>query len=60
MKSVLGNETISELQDLLENIAHEFWFDNVARIEATTHGCYAAAKLLPLLDRITARFLHDF
>jgi len=32
----------------------EFWFGKLARIVATTTGCYEAATALPLLEKLEA------
>ena len=52
--AIFGCDTAVELQDLLEKIAHEFWFDKLARIVATSTGCYEAATALPRLEKMEA------
>ena len=52
--AIFGSDTAVELQDLLEKIAHEFWFDRLAHIVATSTGCYEAATPLPRLEKMEA------
>jgi len=54
VNAIFGSDTAEELQELLEKIAREFWFDKLARIVATTTGCYEAATALPLLEKMEA------
>ena len=52
--AIFGCDTAVELQDLLEKIAHEFWFNKLARIVATSTGCYEAATAMPRLEKMEA------
>ena len=54
VNAIFGSDTAVELQDLLEKLVREFWYNKLANIVATTTGCYETASALPSLEKMEA------